>query len=218
MPKPIAPITVATLRHLRTHGTTDLDALKAAIPGLLAKTLGNLLNNNQVIKTAGGWCITVKGKAKLAALEQESPPAQPKMVGPMLNNAQIEDAIAGVLHRSRTRITLQDVGRRALLPDAIVRPTLTTMVQEGKVDAGNEKPARYTLSASFKRSMGRPSTAAARRVNKVDGIYRGTELHRNPGLQPERFVAFALPSRVGDWLRYPDGRVEDVKSLREVVA
>ncbi len=37
--------------------------------------------------------------------------------------------------------------------------------------------------------------------------YQGTELHRDTGVPGSRFMAFDLPSRVGDWLHYPDGRV-----------
>jgi len=40
------------------------------------------------------------------------------------------------------------------------------------------------------------------------GTYRGTELQRSPGLPSERYRALDLPSRMGDRLHYPDGRVE----------
>lgn len=41
----------------------------------------------------------------------------------------------------------------------------------------------------------------SRRVNG----YPCPELARPAGVTAERFIAFALPSRVGDWLHYPDG-------------
>ncbi|MFD2297729.1 hypothetical protein QRO11_15525 [Paracidovorax citrulli] len=41
-----------------------------------------------------------------------------------------------------------------------------------------------------------------------DGTYLGTELQRSPGIPADRYQAFELPSRMGDRLHYPDGRVE----------
>ena len=38
--------------------------------------------------------------------------------------------------------------------------------------------------------------------------YQGTELKPDPSIAPERMRAFDLPSRMGDWLHFPDGRRE----------
>lgn len=38
--------------------------------------------------------------------------------------------------------------------------------------------------------------------------YQGNELKTSPSIPAERLLAFTLPSRVGDWLYYPDGRRE----------
>lgn len=38
--------------------------------------------------------------------------------------------------------------------------------------------------------------------------YQGDELKPDTSIQAERMRAFALPSRTGNWLHYPDGRVE----------
>ncbi|MDT0140178.1 hypothetical protein [Acidovorax sp. PRC11] len=41
-----------------------------------------------------------------------------------------------------------------------------------------------------------------------DGDYQGAELQRSRGLPAGRYRALDLPSRMGDRLHYPDGRVE----------
>jgi len=60
---------------------------------------------------------------------------------------------------------------------------------------------------------GAPTQGA--RPNLMGGDpYRCPELRRNAGINAERFVAFDLPSRIGQRLHYPDGRVEPMPSLR----
>ena len=39
------------------------------------------------------------------------------------------------------------------------------------------------------------------------GTYDGADLKPNPGIAPERFAAFALPSRIGNSLHFPDGTI-----------
>ena len=58
------------------------------------------------------------------------------------------------------------------------------------------------------------NTTAPRTFTYRRETYQGTELQPTPGIGPERFAAYALPSRIGDWLHYPDGRVERMPSLR----
>jgi len=44
------------------------------------------------------------------------------------------------------------------------------------------------------------------------GDYDGAELRRAPGVLPGRFRAFSLPSRMGNNLYYPDGRIECIET------
>lgn len=49
----------------------------------------------------------------------------------------------------------------------------------------------------------KPAIPANTKMSTMSGHYKGTELHRNPGLDDERFEAFKLPSRIGGQLVYP---------------
>ncbi|MCB4365432.1 hypothetical protein KIH07_16940 [Hydrogenophaga taeniospiralis] len=53
--------------------------------------------------------------------------------------------------------------------------------------------------------------AVGRTATRPTGTYAGTELQRNPGIGPERYAAFDLPSRMGNRLHYPDGRVTSLE-------
>lgn len=123
---------------------------------------------------------------------------------------QTHDAIIDTLRRATDRITLPEICRRAKLSEPVARPAITIMVKNETVLVSNTRPTVYSLPASTR--------AAPRQVHKVRGTYQGEELRRNVGIDPARLEAFALPSRVGNRLYYPDGRVEPVPSLREVVA
>lgn len=54
----------------------------------------------------------------------------------------------------------------------------------------------------------RPIPSLASGPSSRPNGYPCPELERPAGVTAERFVAFALPSRVGNWLHYPDGRRE----------
>lgn len=221
---PIHPITISTLQHVSAFGPCTLDALRTAVPGITSKTTNNLVQLGHCMRTAQGFAITPKGREKLRSLlpaevTRQAQPAQPAeqappSASPMVSNAEIEAAILKVLQRSRVRLSLPDISRRTVLAEHLVRPTLTTMVQAGTVETTGTKPALYYLSAAHlmrnrlqpeRFGVGGPSEELA------DNAYRCPELQRNPGIAPERFAAYALPSRVGNRLHWPDGRVTPVE-------
>ena len=70
-----------------------------------------------------------------------------------------------------------------------------TRYDHGRDDAPEPLPTRYRMAAGTN-----PNTP-----------YTCPELGRTPGIPDGRYTAYALPSRVGNRLFYPDGRVEDIK-------
>ncbi len=227
---PIHPITVSTLQHVSAFGPCTLDSLRAAVPGITSKTTNNLVQLGHCMRTAQGIAITRKGIEKLRSVLTPGLPAAPEprqalpaapaeqtppSASPMVSNAEIEAAILKVLQRSRVRLSLPDISRRTVLAEHLVRPTLTTMVQAGTVETTGTKPALYYLSAAhLMRNRLRPESFSVGTAGPSERLpadaYICPELQRNPGIAPERFAAYALPSRVGNRLHWPDGRVTPV--------
>jgi hypothetical protein len=92
-----------------------------------------------------------------------------------------------------------------------------TLPEPGTYEARHQTSAQKraaTLAANAARERANQARIAreARERSQMlsSGTYTCPELQRNPGLTDERFAAFALPSRVGKRLHYPDGRIEKV--------
>lgn len=115
---------------------------------------------------------------------------------------QTQDAIIDTLRRATDPISAPEICRRTGISIELSRNTLATLVKHETVLVSATRPPLYRLPNR--------TVAGPRHVHKVRGNYRGEELGFNTAIDPARLEAFALPSRVGSQLHYPDGRVEVV--------
>ena len=77
--------------------------------------------------------------------------------------------------------------------------------------SGPKARARATSKPRTKNTKTPYAMALPRTHAYPKEIYTGTELDRNPGITPDRYKAYDLPSRIGNCLHYPDGRVTDMQ-------
>ena len=89
--------------------------------------------------------------------------------------------------------------------------------EPGSDEARHQTPAQKraaTLAAAAARHAANQARLArearARSQMLQSGTYTCPELGRNPGITEGRLAAYALPSRVGNRLHYPDGRIVEI--------
>lgn len=77
--------------------------------------------------------------------------------------------------------------------------------QHDAVPMHQPRPRRKARTASVLQQWRRTMATTGPSAHLSASDYQGRELQRNAGVTDGRFEAFTKPSRVGDWLHYPDG-------------
>lgn len=128
----------------------------------------------------------------------------------LISSQDAERAIVAALRRATAGITMSEVAQRTGQSIRIIRPSMGSLVFAGTVIASPGKPGTYRLNDPTANSHAGVRTT--RNTTRTHGNYSGAELQRNPGISADRYAAFDLPSRMGDRLHHPDGRIEAMPS------
>jgi len=190
-------------------------------PDNLAKTLANLRQLGHIVNAgtrgaASRWVCASQPPATPKAAAHKPGGGLAVPVNKTAERAAIEDVLMRAGEAGATRGKLMAFTG---LPDDVVHKVCKNLCAASKAELvsphGGER--YYVLVAAAARAQAHskaqaagPRTAQPIRTNKMAGTYDPVELRPNPGITPDRFVAFCLPSRIGNRLHFPDGRVKDM--------
>lgn len=120
-------------------------------------------------------------------------------------NLDTERAVLDAVKHSEGGMTLTQLCARLVLPRALLRSTLSSIVLSGRLQGtGSAGSMRYRLPAQVACYAANPRTVTS--TNDADP-YLCPELDRNPGIPDSRYAAYDLPRREGERLYWPGGRV-----------
>lgn len=114
---------------------------------------------------------------------------------------ETEQRVLLAVRASKGGMGLTQLAKHLKLPRATLRTTVAALALTNRLHAvGEGEQLRYRVRAQ-------PTEAAPCGIAYPSCHYAGTELQRQPGIPAARFAAFAMPSRVGERLYFPGGRV-----------